>query len=157
MGMNGQRNAPAALYPGKGPPVTHLTRGLRKNPSLCRELKTGRPDFSQTLYWLSYPSSSVTFLQFGSSVIKFVSAINVNQDIWKMQGSKDAFETLCTPHGVHALVMCPISMANSLSLTSLTADRSTSRDVNELLCCLFIRIRDAVSDHMTGLLWPTEW
>jgi hypothetical protein len=71
-GASGQPHAPTALYPRKMTPGTHWIggwKGLRagldteirgKIICLCRELKPGLPGCSQTLYWLSYPSSCLT-------------------------------------------------------------------------------------------------
>jgi hypothetical protein len=70
MGVSGQRDAPAVIYPQEKVPGTHCTGGwvgLRagldtdargKILCVCWESNHGRPVCSQTLYWLSYPSSS---------------------------------------------------------------------------------------------------
>jgi hypothetical protein len=70
--MSGQRHAPAALNPGKGPPVPIVqAAGWASEPVWTQRLEEksfassgdrsliapGRPVCSQTLYWLSYPSS----------------------------------------------------------------------------------------------------
>jgi hypothetical protein len=77
MGVSGQRHATAALYPrGKdprypmyrrlgGPQSRSGHRGSRKNllpPPGIEPRSPGRPARSQTLYWLSYPGSTLTFI-----------------------------------------------------------------------------------------------
>jgi hypothetical protein len=69
VGVSGQRHAPAVLYPWERTPGTHWIGGCMgvragldteargKILCLCRESNPGRPFYSQTLYWLSYPSS----------------------------------------------------------------------------------------------------
>jgi hypothetical protein len=73
MAVGGQRHAHAALYPGERTTGTHCTGGwlglkagldteaTEKILCLCRGLKPGRPVCSQTLYWLSYPSSPTSW------------------------------------------------------------------------------------------------
>jgi hypothetical protein len=68
-GVSGQRHAPAALYlRGKdiryplnrslgGSQIWSGHRGKRKILCICQGSNPGRPVCSQTLHWLSYPSS----------------------------------------------------------------------------------------------------
>jgi hypothetical protein len=68
-GVNGQRHAPAALYPrGKdpcypldrrlgGPQSCSGHRDIANNPLPLPGIEPGRPVRSQTLYWLNYPVS----------------------------------------------------------------------------------------------------
>jgi hypothetical protein len=68
--VSGQRHALAALYPwypsdGRlgGPQSWSGHRGYRKCLCLCWGLNPGHPACSQTLYWLSYPSSQLSTIR----------------------------------------------------------------------------------------------
>jgi hypothetical protein len=75
-GVSGQRHAAAALCPGERTPGTHCTGGWlgpragldteirEKNPlplSGIEPRSPGRPVRCQTLYWLSYPGSTLSY------------------------------------------------------------------------------------------------
>jgi hypothetical protein len=100
MGVSGQRYAPAALPPGKRPPVpTVQEAGWASEPVWTQRLEknnlplpgieprsSGRPACSQTLYWLSYPahknkqnwfSTSDYFDGIWSEIIWIVSALQI--------------------------------------------------------------------------------